>query len=349
MTDSEWQFASGAAFPEREPHYTRLPRGAEKFRALGMQSVEEVLAATFAASREMEAWLGTSPAELLGNAIYAARMPSEAETAELFSLPCSLGANLGGRSENFDAYQLPTELSLIDVEACPLHITALPPVRDQANRGTCVAHAALAAYEHYLSTSTAALRDLSEQFLYWNAKRHDGIPNDEGTWLGVAMPRLEFDGVCEEYDWPYNPHPVAGNEGQHPPPSGTPAKALANRPPSVVSLPPNSVMDYRAHLQRGRCIAFSVPVYNSWLMSSAVRMSGNIHLPIPGERAAGGHAMCIVGCELSVENPALGGGRFVLRNSWGTGWAPRSVYGPGYGTIPFSYISRYGMEAWVVD
>jgi C1A family cysteine protease len=84
----------------------------------------------------------------------------------------------------------------------------MPPVRDQAYRGTCVAHAAVADFEHYLISNGDAERDtidLSEQFLYWNCKQHDGEPSEEGTMLSVAMPLLVTDGCCLETTWPYNP------------------------------------------------------------------------------------------------------------------------------------------------
>ena len=52
-------------------------------------------------------------------------------------------------------------------------IAQMSPIRDQGTRGTCVSFAALAAYEHALSTVGAA-HDLAEQFLYWNCKSNDG-------------------------------------------------------------------------------------------------------------------------------------------------------------------------------
>jgi hypothetical protein len=159
---------------------------------------------------------------------------------------------------------------------------------------------------------------------------------------------VQRDGVCLETGWPYNPNPIAGNEGQNPPPPGAQVQALSFRVPRVTALPPTSIGDYKTALASKQWVAFSIPVYNSWYLSSQVRLTGDITNPIPGEMRLGGHAMCIVGCIDLPDRPELGGGRFVLRNSWGPLWGGQSPYGAGYGTIPYIYIQRFGMEAYTL-
>lgn len=227
-------------------------------------------------------------------------------------------------------------------------IPCLPPVRHQGARGTCVAHAALAAYEHKLQAIGAG-RDMSEQFLYWNCKRSDGIPNTEGTWLETALPLLGRDGCCEEADWPYVPVPIIGNEGQGPAAKGSQLAALAFRVQKFRQLSPTYIPDLKAELAAGRCVAFSIPVFNSWLGSKEVARSGNILMPLPTEVRVGGHAMCLVGYVDLPNNPELGFGRFILRNSWGEEWAVESAYGKGYGTIPFAYLAKLGSEAYSIE
>jgi C1A family cysteine protease len=227
-------------------------------------------------------------------------------------------------------------------------IPQMPTVRNQESRGTCVAHAALASYEHYLYVQ-GAYQDLSEQFLYWNCKRNDGIPNLEGTWLAIAIPLLQREGCCLETTWSYIPLPVPGNEGQGPPPGGAQLEALTFRVPGYKQLSPTFVDDIKNELAAGRCVPFSVPVFNSWLRSQWVAYSGDITMPVPNEVRVGGHAMCFVGY-VDRPNPGLGGGRFILRNSWGTtNWGINSSYGAGYGTIPYAYIARMGAEAYSIS
>ena len=103
---------------------------------------------------------------------------------------------------------LPTLVNLIDL---------MPPVRDQKDRGTCVAHACTAVREFLLGPDASGAADLSEQYLYWACKEKDNWAG-EGTWIKVGMEVLQAQGICPEPVWPYNPKKVAGNEGQGPAP-----------------------------------------------------------------------------------------------------------------------------------
>ena len=59
------------------------------------------------------------------------------------------------------------------------------------------------------------------------------------------------------------------------------------------------------------------------------------------EQLLGGHAVCIVGY-----NDNLAGGRFIVRNSWGTSWADR-----GYFYMPYSVIQNTSMSSdfWTIS
>ena len=227
-------------------------------------------------------------------------------------------------------------------------VAQMTPVRDQARRGTCVAHAALAAYEHFLKKNDHGALDLSEQFLYWACKEHDGSPNAEGTWLRVAFDRLYQDGVCLEGTWPYQADPIPSNEGQGPPLAGAVLAAMDYRLASFVTLAARAVADITQVLASGRCVPFSVPVYNTLMKNPQAMKTGKIPNPVPGEWPVGGHAMCFVGYADQLGTPGLGGGRFILKNSWDGYFGYASAYGPGYGTIPYAYIARLGKEAFAL-
>jgi C1A family cysteine protease len=94
-----------------------------------------------------------------------------------------------------------------------------------------------------------------------------------------------------------------------------------------------------------RCVAFSVPVFRSWYLSAWVRATGKINMPLPNDILEGGHAMAMVGY-IDSDETGTGGGRFIIRNSWGPDWAANSGFGAGYGTIPYAYIERHCMEAY---
>ena len=239
------------------------------------------------------------------------------------------------------------------------HRSEMPPVRDQGERGTCVAFASTAVREH-LEIQVGAEQekiDLSEQYLYWWCKEHDGIPPDQtpqgGTFLSVGFDGLEKSGIPEDKVWPYNPKPAHvdesgrfGPDPQGPPPPDAPKEAQMYRTIRTIKLNPTNVSDIKTCLADGKVVAFSIPVFNSWYQSAAVAQYGKITLPFPGETPAGGHAMAMVGYVDDEKSP--GGGYFIIRNSW-KGWGRDSVWGSGYGSIPYKYIEQYGQAAFSAD
>lgn len=219
----------------------------------------------------------------------------------------------------------------------------MPPIKDQGNRGTCVAFTGVACLEYHLSRfgSQSGL-DLSEQFAFWNMVETTGHRN-----LVALYPLLESDGVCREVTWRYYPNPIASNESQGPPPGKAPVEAGAFTAPHVLQLPPRSVDTIKRALLQERLVGIGIPVYKSWFESPVVRKYGNITVPIPGEVAEPvGHAVVLAGFQ---DDPEFaGGGYFIVRNSWDHYWAAESVLGSGYGTIPYRYISNFNWDAWCV-
>ncbi len=247
------------------------------------------------------------------------------------------------------AVALPLSISLLD---------RLPAIRDQGGRGTCVAHAALSVREQLeIGAGSPLDLNLSEQFVYWWCKGHDGIPNVGGTYVAVAMQCLNQTGAPLEETWPYNANDQAGNEGQGPPPAAAAEGDAALRTVRTQEFNRTDIAGIKACLAEGRAVAFSIPVFDSWYYSSATRRWGKITPPLPGEQADGGHAMALVGYQ---DDPtAPGGGYFLVRNSWRP-WSYEGVWKEGYGHIPYGYISSYatavfstyrteGLDIWLRD
>ena len=214
----------------------------------------------------------------------------------------------------------------------------LPPVRNQGSRGTCVAHAVIAVREQLeIAAGSPPEMNLSEQYVYWWCKTHDGIPKVSGTYVSMGMRCLNETGAPWEETWPYVSRET-GDQGQGPPPP-----EAANGDPAFRTLRSQQfnrtdITGIKTCLSEGRVVAFSIPVFDSWYASSATSRWGKITLPLPNESSDGGHAMALVGYQDDPEAP--GGGYFLVRNSWQP-WSWDGVWQEGYGYISYAYISRH--------
>lgn len=332
------------------------PRSTEILRALSVTSVEELLGLIAADPDAVGKFLpDLDLPQIQADADAVARAPVLAEFESFENPEFGMGAwapediEPGERaSAAYVKEWLPAAAVEVDrdkaKEPAMTLIDCFGPIRDQGRRGTCVAHATCAILECQEARLKGAKNDLSEQFVYWNAKANDGSSNVEGTWLHVAMPHTERDGACLESVWPYNPGKIPGDEGQGPPPPAASTDALGHLLSGAVKLEPRDPGAMRDVLDQRRPIAVSIPVYNNWYSNPAANALGLIPMPLPNSVRKGGHAVSLAGYGWDPE--FAGGGFFVVRNSWGTEWAPRSPIAPGYGAIPFLYLERYAWESW---
>ena len=234
------------------------------------------------------------------------------------------------------------------------------PVRNQGQRGTCVAHGAAACVEHFTMVQTTA--DLSEQFLYWaiKTKTPDPHPNSDGTWLLYADQALTNEGICAESVWPYVPTPVNPVSGQVPgkPTVAAIAAAAGNSlTGTVIQNPAGAAAAVLSALGRGRVVGICLPVFadpltpngpTNWTTNVGFNY-GHVLNPPPTSKVVGGHCVCITGYIYDSEEPT--GGYFIIRNSWDVQWGalnPSAGVGrapeQGYGDISATYVDKYCWE-----
>lgn len=334
------------------------------FPSLFVDTVDDFLGLVRGVTKELAEEIGTTEDRLIAlyNAAMAAAMPSMTADVldkqmeytyafgmELTAPPAQVKVEVEWESEGPLAGQSSVATTAatpgIDVSLIDGHML---PIRDQGDRGTCVAFATVAVLEYMYHRIHNAPRDLSEQYLYWNIKRTDGYQR-EGTWLEYAFPRAHGDGVCQEYLWPYEPDKRPDDLTHGNPPNAQDCTSDARRHTfsQVIRL-----RDYRQpeaiknQLRQGRPVAVAIPVFKTWLNSPTARLAVNIQMPLQSDRfAIGGHAIVLVGF---AEEPRVpGGGYFLVRNSWGGNrWGSMSPFGPGFGIIPYDYIERFNADAW---
>jgi C1A family cysteine protease len=326
-----------------------------RLSALSITTVEELVSMAQEAPKFMKDFLEvTDMDQLLNRASSIATMPmSAAEIQELREITYGFGAvapTIEFAEEKsdvyYDVFQQPSGVPpQVDLRPC------FGPIRNQGERGTCVAHAVTAMREYLYNRSrgdSGTHTDLSEQFLYWICKMNDGIPTIDGTFQRIAIPLITQFGECSELTWSYNPSIISGNIGQGPPTPNAMQDASIYRIREGRCYSPRSVADIQQRLTEGYPVAISVPVYpigqSSTFELPIVKRTGNIIMPIPGTVSKNGHAVCLVA--YAFDSMFAGGGYFVIRNSWGTSWGSASPFGAGYGTIPFNYITHYCWEAY---
>ncbi len=228
-------------------------------------------------------------------------------------------------------------------------------VRDQGNRGTCVAHAACGK----LDWASKGTEQMSPQFLFWAVKNrgHDTSPNDDGTLLKFAAKALASDGVCLEQTHPYSMQELAGDPGHRAsPPSPAALAEAGSRTWKATAMRGPAVAIVRS-LLAGKVVAVSLPVFvesssgvSNWETEVAWDYGTVLDAPPTLAAADVGHAVALVGFRRDPQKP--GGGVFILRNSWGEDWGarlPDAVHAApraGYGSVSVLYVENYAWEIY---
>lgn len=272
-------------------------------------------------------------------------IPPEASAAAILPVigAFSLGAlepdsAISAEIENAKVELAPNFAEFASLPSYVNHVAQMPPIRNQGGRGTCVAFAMTAVHEFHRKMAGVS-QDFSEQFLYYETKLIDGHPSDCGTWQVKAAQVLASNGECRESVWAYNPAGACNQGGE---PANARSDGAGYKLPTLI-LGPKDVNAIKSALAGGAAVGFSIPVYDSWYRSAYTRQTGRINTRVGSEPPVGGHAMCFVGYQDDSSVP--GGGFFILRNSWDVSWGYQCIYGAGYGTIPYAYISSDGWEA----
>jgi C1A family cysteine protease len=208
-----------------------------------------------------------------------------------------------------------------------------PPVVDQGNLGSCTANAIGNAHRFGQMKQGQPNPFLpSRLFIYYNERAVEGTVNsDSGAMIRDGIKTIANQGACPEKLWPYNISKFTKK------PSSTCYKeALKHQAISYQRLV-QSPSQMKGCLASGYPFVFGITVYESF-ESPAVAKTGTVPMPGSGEKVLGGHAILAVGYDDAKQ-------RFIVMNSWGTGWGDK-----GYFTIPYGYLADTDLAAdfWTV-
>ena len=204
-------------------------------------------------------------------------------------------------------------------------------IEDQGQLGSCTANALVGALEFLERKQTQPVTNLSRLFVYYNERVIEhSVKTDAGAMLRDGIKTLAKQGVCTEKLWPYAIKKFAAK-----PTAACYAQATAHTISSYQRL--STLADMRACLASGYPFVFGFTVYESF-ESQTVANTGVVNLPKQSERVVGGHAVCAVGYDDAKQ-------RFIVRNSWGTGWGQQ-----GYFTMPYAYLADRNLsdDFWTV-
>ena len=208
-----------------------------------------------------------------------------------------------------------------------------PPVWDQGQLGSCVAHGVLAAYEFDLMKQGVQPPQsplCSRLFLYYKGRvLEHSVKSDSGLFVRDGA-KVLAKGVAREELWPYDIGVFAK----------APSRKADRDAPMHKSVTYRSVaqdISIKQAIASGYPVVFGFTVYASF-ESSEVASTGVMPMPAAGEAVLGGHCVCAVGYDDGAQ-------RYMCRNSWGASWGQQ-----GYFTMPYAYLEGpNASDFWVVQ
>ena len=209
-----------------------------------------------------------------------------------------------------------------------------PPVYDQGQLGSCTAHAISAAIEMDLRSAGRPNWMPSRLFLYYNERaREDHIKKDCGAQLRDGMKSVAKLGICPEVAWAYDPEKFAVK-----PPAAAYKAAHGEVMLKYRKVAQQTPQAMEQVLFSGKPIILAFHVYDSFDCPEVAR-TGIMPMPTRFEQPLGGHAVLCVGYDRQAQ-------RFLIRNSWGTGWGQG-----GYFWMPYEFYCdpKHTFNFWVID
>lgn len=201
-------------------------------------------------------------------------------------------------------------------------------IKDQGEQGACASFSLVSVFEYFLSNEISKTEDLSEAFVYYNARERAGDTNsDSGATLQNIIKTMTDNGVCVEELCPYNEKEYSQKPTEEAYSDGAKRKVI-----SALNVP-TDVNTIKSAINEGYPVVASFRVFDSLAKSTA----GFVSMPTEKERSSDKedyHAMVI--CGYSDKQ-----GYFIVRNSWGKDFGDN-----GYCYIPYAYIRDKGLTRY---
>lgn len=210
------------------------------------------------------------------------------------------------------------------------------PIKNQGPVGACTTFAVTAVYEYILKKNDRADHDLSERFLYYNAREADGRLDKEGVAISTAIRSIGDNGICSEEKWPFS-----FDEYNTKPSDEAYQDAVSRKIKKALNIVLTDNQDenrdaLRSAISEGYPVIISLNLFDAF---DHIGSDGMVPVPSPGDlilqrddaesRTSSPHAM--VACGYDDKNQV-----FLVRNSWGERFGKN-----GYCYIPYAYICNH--------
>ena len=192
-------------------------------------------------------------------------------------------------------------------------------IRNQGNQGACSAFSLVSVIEYFLSKILKKKTDLSEAFVYYNARDiNHATDEDEGTNFHDIIQSIRDNGVCVEELCPYNPDVYNEKPSEEAYTEATGRKITEAKNVGI------NVNDVKSALAQGFPVVISARAFDTYLTNA----NGVLRTPTDKELEdeTKNHAMVICGYTDRE-------GFFIVRNSWGTAFGDN-----GYCYLPYEYF-----------
>lgn len=201
-------------------------------------------------------------------------------------------------------------------------------IDDQEDTGSCVGWATAEGVVRYHMVKAAKLgksTQLSPRFVWMGSKETDEFTTRPETFVEEAGTSLKaaMDVVRKYGAVPMSTLPFHITTAMYAGPENTLYALAAQRRVSSYFNLLRDLQQWKAWLASHGPILAALNVDRSW--DNAAATGGNIDTFVPNT-VRGGHAIAVVGY--------TAGGRFIVRNSWGTGWGDK-----GFGYVTPAYIA----------
>jgi C1A family cysteine protease len=233
---------------------------------------------------------------------------------------------------------------LAPLKAVPTRVDLRPycsPIEDQGNIGSCTGNAIAGQIELINRKKNNKTHDVSRLFIYYEERVLEGsVRWDAGAYIRDGIKVTYNKGAPLESLWPYNQSKWATKPVSAAYTDATKRKVTGYQRCTNFAAVKNA-------LAAGNPVTIGFNVYDSFegaWSDIPHGQAGSGMMPMPNKRTEqllGGHAVCIVGYD---DN--LNGGRFIVRNSWGTSWGDDGYFYMPYGVIQDTSMSS---DFWLIS